>query len=147
MDAEEALEVAGVALELRQGEVAEARGGVHEEHGAAHEVGEALNGSVSLLVGGEIAVAESFGEDERLAEAEAETFAGDGVDGARGVANQGDVAASDTMELAAESEGAARGVSGSGRLEALTEFREVSQGALDAGEFCGGDEGYADLVL
>ena len=50
---------------------------------------------------------EGFGEGERLVEGEAEAFAGDGVDGAGGVADEGDVAAGDAMELAAESDGAA----------------------------------------
>jgi hypothetical protein len=50
------------------------------------------------------------------------------------------------MELAVESDGAARGVGGGGGVEATLELRVVGEGALDGGDFCGGYEGYADLV-
>ena len=146
VEAKEPFEETGLALEEVEGEVAEAGGSVHEEHGASHEVRAALDGSVGLLVGGEVAAAEGFGQGEGLMEGEAEAFSGDGVDGAGGVADESYVAAGDSMELAVESDGAARGVGGGGGVEATLELRVVGEGALDGGDFCGGYEGYADLV-
>jgi hypothetical protein len=68
VEAKEPFEETGLALEEMEGEVAEAGGGVHEEHGASHEVRAALDGSVGLLVGGEVAVVEGFGEGKGLME-------------------------------------------------------------------------------
>ncbi len=116
------------------------------EHGAAHEVGEALDGSVGVLVGGEISAVEGFAEGERLTEAEAEAFAGDGVDGAGGVADEGDVAAGDAMELAAESDGAARGIGGSGGAGDAAGVGGSGSGRCRRWGILWGDEGYADLV-
>ena len=108
VEAKEPFEETGLALEEMEGEVAEGVGGVHEEHGASHEVSAALDGLVGLLVGGEVAAVEGFGEGERLMEGKAEAFSGDGVDGAGGIADEGDVAGGDAAKFAAEADGAAR---------------------------------------
>jgi hypothetical protein len=146
VEAKKPLEEPGPALEEVEGEVAETRRRVDQQHGAPHEVRAALDGSVGLLVGGQVAAAEGFSESERLMEGEAETFSGDGVDGAGGVADESDVSVGDATELAVESDRAARCAAGSGGLEALLEVRVVAQRLVDAGEFLAVDEGYADLV-
>ncbi len=81
-----------------------------------------------------------------MAEAEGEAFAGDSIDGAGGVADEGDVAAGDTVESAAEGDGAAGGVAGGSGGEAALKLREVRESLRDARVFGAGDEGYADLV-
>jgi hypothetical protein len=47
---------------------------------------------VGVLVGGEVVCGEGLGESQSLAEGERKTFAGDSVDRAGGVADEGDVA-------------------------------------------------------
>ena len=63
---------------------------------------------MGLLVEREIVGVEALAEGRGLAEAEGEAFAGDGVDGAGGVADEGDVAGGDATERAAEGDGASR---------------------------------------
>ena len=110
---------------------------IHEEKGAGHEMREAMHGGVGELVLGEVVGLEGCGEREGLAEAEGETFAGDGIDGAGGVADEGDVAACDAMEFAAEGDGAAWNASGWGGCETALKFWEVCQGLRDAEMFAG----------
>ena len=121
-------------------------GAIHQEKGAGHEMREAMHGGVGELVLSKVIGFEGYGKSEGLAEAEGEAFAGDGVDGAGGVADQGDVAAGDAMESAAEGDGAARSAGGWSGSETALKFGEVCEGLCDAEMFAGGDEGYADFV-
>jgi len=102
VDLEQSLEEPGIVLEDVQSVVAETWGAVHQEQAARHKPREALNAAVCVLVGGEVVVFECGGEGHGLAKAECESFAGDGVDGAGGVADEGDVAGGDTVDGAAE---------------------------------------------
>jgi hypothetical protein len=117
----------GFAVEGGESFGEEERGTVHEEHGAGHEVGEAVELCVGSLVGmegvgvEEIGGFEGFGESESLAETESEAFARDGVDGARGVADERDVAGGDAVEAAADGDGTRSIVAGDGSTEALLE--------------------------
>ncbi len=109
---EQAAEEAGVAAN-REKTWARRRGERSSKRSSpGHAVREAAQRGVRLLVLGEVVGGEGVGEGERLAEAEGEAFAGDGVDRAGGVADEGDVAAGDAVEPAAEGDGAARGVAG-----------------------------------
>ena len=110
---------------------------VHQEQGAGHDGGEALDAAVGLLVGGEIVGVEGAGEGGGLAEAEGEAFAGDGVDGSGGVADEGDVAGGDAMESASERDGAAGRVAWMRGGEAMAECGEVNERVIGSGEFCG----------
>ena len=56
---------------------------------------------------GEIACGQSFGEERSLAKTEADAFAGDGVDGAGGVADEGDVAGGYVAQAAGGGDGSA----------------------------------------
>jgi hypothetical protein len=112
VECEEMLEERGMARADLEGEGAEARGAIHKQQRAGHEVREAVHCGVVALVLAEVVGLEGGGESQGLAEAEGEAFAGDGVYGAGGVANEGDVAAGDAAEFAAEGDGAAWGVAG-----------------------------------
>jgi hypothetical protein len=90
------------------------RGTIEQEHGAGHEVREAMDGGVGGLVLGQVVDFERCGKSEGLAEAEGEAFAGDGVDGAGGVADEGDVAVGDAMKSPTEGNSSAWGVPGDG---------------------------------
>ncbi len=63
---------------------------------------------MGLLVGGEIVGFEGDGECRCLTEAEGHAFTSDGVDGAGGVADEGDIRAGHAVEGSSESDGAAR---------------------------------------
>src|SRR6185312_9821969 len=65
------------------------------KHGGRHQTGAASEARVLAIVEREVAFRERFGQEFRLAEAEADTFARDGVDGAGSVADERDVAAGD----------------------------------------------------
>ena len=86
---------------------------------------------MGLLIAREIACVEGFAEGGGLAEAEAEAFAGDGVDGSGGVADEGDVVACDAVEFAVEGDGAARWADRDGGAEMLLELREVAESVFD----------------
>ncbi len=108
MDSEEALEEPGATLEVAERAVAEKGRLVHEEQAGGHDSRETHNASMGLLVGGEIIGFEGDGESGSLTEAESHAFAGDGVDGAGGVADEGDVGAGYAVEGSSESDGSAR---------------------------------------
>jgi hypothetical protein len=59
------------------------------------------------LIGIEVAVGDGVGAGDGLLEREAESIAGDGLDGAGGIANEGDVVALDVAEAAGGGNGAA----------------------------------------
>jgi hypothetical protein len=143
---QEALEEPGRALEGAEDAVAKEWRAIHEEQGAGHAAGKALDAAVGLLVEGEVVGAERFGQRYGLAEAEGEAFAGDGIDGAGGVADEGDVGVGYTAEFAAERDGASRWAVGLGQGEAMAQGGEVTEGCLGAGEFFICDEGDADFM-
>ena len=80
VDLKEVGEEVGFALEGRESSGHDGGGAVHQEHGAGHEVREAVEAGVGVLVLGEVFYAEGVGQLEGLAEAQGKTFAGDGVD-------------------------------------------------------------------
>jgi hypothetical protein len=82
MHLKELLEEEWAAFEGDEDLVAETRGAIQQEEGARHEAGKAPNTPVGLLIEGEIVVLECNCQSCGLAEAESETFAGDGVNGA-----------------------------------------------------------------
>ena len=95
----------GVALEDVEGSIPDASRTVHEKQDLGHEGGKTLDAAVSLLIGGEVIGLERRSEGCGLAEAESETFAGDGVDRTGGVAYEGDVAAGDTTQGTTKGDG------------------------------------------
>ena len=101
---------------------------------------------MSALVGFEIFSFKGLGEREGLTEAEGEAFACDGIDGAGGVAEEGDVSRSDPVEAAGQGDGTQRGVGGRGGREMEFQDGEEAQSLLNAGEFFGGYEGDADFA-
>ncbi len=109
VDFEKTLKEDGEALEGLKDSVAEAGGTIHQEQAARHEAGGKLDAAMGLLVESEVVGFEREGEGRGLTEAESHAFAGDGVDGTGGVADEGDVAGGDTTEFAAESDGASGG--------------------------------------
>jgi len=82
VDLEETLEEDGVAFEGVEDAGAEARRAIHLQQAAGHEPGSELDAGVGVLVGGEVVGVEGAGERIGLTEAEGETIAGDGIDGA-----------------------------------------------------------------
>jgi hypothetical protein len=100
VDGEEFSEERGAGGEGAEGSGAEAGMAIEEEQEGGHALREGEGGPVVGFVRGEGAGVEGLGEEKGLAEAEGEAFAGDGVDGARGVADEGDVAAGDAAEAA-----------------------------------------------
>ena len=145
VDPEELLKDVRATLEDFEGPGAESRRLIEQQHCLGHEVGHPAKANVLPLIVGEIAGAESFAERDGLTEAEAEALSGDGVDGAGGVADEGDVAARDAMKFSAEGDRTARGVAGGGGLETLLELRELIKGLLDGRELLARDKGDADL--
>lgn len=135
MDSEESLEHLRMALKKAEGVVAKEGVSIEKEQNVGHGGRQAAKSRVSLLVLCEIAGVECIAESEGLTEAEAEAFAGDGVDGARGVPDESDVVASDAMESAAESDGTARRSDGSGVPEEFAELREMRECLIDTREF------------
>src|ERR1700733_5234615 len=97
------------------------------------------------LVGGEVVCHQCGGQGGGLTEAESHAFAGDGVDGAGGVADKGDVAGGDSAKLADEGDGPSSGTAAAGVDQAAMQGREVAEGLGLAGEFFLGDKGDADL--
>jgi hypothetical protein len=126
VDLEEVGEEVGFALEGGEGPGHEGRRTVHQEHGAGHEMGEAMEAGVGALVEGQIFGAESVGQFESLTETEGEAFAGDGVDRAGGVADEGDVAGGDVAETPAHGDGSAGSVAGVGQGETVLQGWEES---------------------
>ena len=118
VDLKQVGEESGFALECAEGSGAEGRVGIHQEHGAGHEPGEAVDLSVCSLVGGEIVCFKGLGECEGLTEAEGEAFAGDCIDGAGGITDEGDVSRGDSVETAGKGNRAEGGAGGWGRCEA-----------------------------
>jgi hypothetical protein len=130
VDGEEFAEEGRAGGEDTQGPSAKARVAIKEEQERGHALREGEDGGVAGFVEGEAAglvmagvrvlggglaaraAVKGVGEEEGLAEGEGEAFAGDGVDGAGGVADEGDVAAGDVAEAAGEGEGAAFGGGG-----------------------------------
>jgi hypothetical protein len=104
----ELLEEVRAAFEGAEDLIAEARGAIQQEQAARDEAGEALDASMSSLIEREVVVVECDRESCGLAEAESEAFAGDGVDGAGGVADEGDIFFSDLVEFAVEGYGSSR---------------------------------------
>src|ERR1700730_14206843 len=73
---------------------------IEREHQSRHQQGTTREPLVRGLVAGKIARPETFRQYRGLTEREAKTFAGDGIDRARGVADQGNISSPDTPELA-----------------------------------------------
>jgi len=101
---------------------------------------------VGLLIESEVVRKEGVGESGGLAKTEGHAFAGNGIDGSGGVADEGDVAFGYAAELAAEGDGASCRAVGLGQGEVMAQGGEVTEGCLGAGEFFVRDEGDADFV-
>jgi len=113
---------------------------------------------VCLLIRREASGFDRLDECERLLEAQRETIAGDGIDGAGGVADQGDVASRDVPERAGERNGSTAGADGCCLVQASFqggEQRQIVSGGwpsaidecdaeLGRGDRC--DVGLSDLV-
>ena len=133
----------GVAVEekqerghaLREGENARVAGFVEGEAGGLVVAGMRILGGVLLARG----AVEGIGEEKSLAEGEGEAFAGDGVDGAGCVADEGNVTVGDATETAGEGEGAALSGGGCGGGEFVAEKRD---GVEDCGEAEAGVAGH-----
>ena len=110
VDLEEVGEDVGFVMEGGEGSRHQGRGAVHQKHGAGHEVGEAVKPGVGAFVEGEVFDTDGVGQFEGLTEAEGQTFASDGVDGAGGVADEGDVAGCDAAEATAHGDGSPRSI-------------------------------------
>jgi hypothetical protein len=80
VETEELLKELRIALEEAERAGAKGRVSVEDEKGVGHGGGQTPEARVGLLVDVEIASLERFGEGDGLTEAEAESFAGDGVD-------------------------------------------------------------------
>lgn len=91
---------------------AQARRAIEDQEKRSHLLREGEKGGVVRLVEVERALAEGVGEERGLAEGESEALAGDGVDGAGGVSDEGDVIAGDAGQAAGEREAAALGGDG-----------------------------------
>jgi hypothetical protein len=85
---------------------------VEEEQERGHALREGEDPGVVGFVELKTARVEGLREEEGLAEGEGEAFSGDGVDGAGGVSDEGDVVAGDAAEAAGEGEAAAFGGGG-----------------------------------
>ena len=83
---------------------------------------------MGFLIEGEVIGLESEREGCGLTEAEGEAFAGDGIDRAGGVPDEGYVACGDTMQCEAKSDGAAGSTAGLGRSKMTFEGREMAEG-------------------
>lgn len=88
------------------------------EHRAASE------SAVSLFICGQIAGLHGTGQRQGLAEGEAETFAGDGVDAAGGVTEERDVASLHVLQRGHDTDGAARAAEGLGMAQSGLELRQ-----------------------
>ncbi len=125
MDVEQMFEEKRVAFEGVEGEGAEVREAVQQEETAGHDTGRTLDAAVSALVGGEVAGVKGVCKSCGLTEAEAESGAGDSVDGAGGVSYEGDVVCGDAAEGAVEGDGSAGRATGSCRGELMLESGEL----------------------
>jgi hypothetical protein len=156
VDGEEFPEKGGAGGEDVEGSGAEAGMAVEEEKEGGHALREGEGGWVVGFVGGEGAGVEGLGEEGGLAESEGEAFTGDGVDGARGVTDECDVAAGDAAEAAGEGEAAAFGGGGFSGCEffaqegdRVDDFGEVDAGVAGHGgdaNFLGAGGGDVDLA-
>ena len=107
VELKQALEEPGVVLEDVECPVSEAGRAIHQEQALRHESGETLDTAVGLLIGGEGVGFKGGSQSHGLAEGKGETFAGDGVDGAGGVADESDIASGDARESAVQRDGTA----------------------------------------
>lgn len=147
MDGEHLAEKAGAMGEGAEGAVAQGGEAIEEEHEAGHALRQGDDVGVAVLVEVEAAGGEGVGEQEGLAEAHGEAFAGDGVGGAGGVTDEGDVGAGDAMEAAGEGEGAALGGGEGGAGQPGLQGGEGSEDLGEANAGMAGDAGHADFLL
>jgi hypothetical protein len=163
VDGEEFAEEGGASGEGAQGSVAEARVSVEEEQERGHALREGEDGGVAGFVEREAARVvvtgvrilgdglaaragvEGVGEKESLTEGEGKAFASDGVDGAGGVADEGNVAAGDAEEAAGECEGAAFGGGGWRGSEFVAEEGDGVEDLGEAEAGVAGHDGDADF--
>jgi hypothetical protein len=142
----ELLEEERAALEGAEELVAKARRAIQQKKRAGHEARETLDAPVSLLIEGEIVILECGCESRGLAEAESKAFAGDGIDGTGGVADEGDVFGRDCVECAAQGDGSSRSTTERSVGKTMTQDWELAE------SFCWGrrslvcDISDADLV-
>ena len=120
MKGEQRAEERGLSGEKVESPGAEPGVPVEEQQKRGHLQWAAEDAAVARLVEGERAGGERVGEEECLAEAEGETFSGDGVHRAGGVADKSDIVETNMAEPAREGEAAAFGGGGRGGTEALT---------------------------
>lgn len=139
VDGEELSEEGGAGGEGAEGSGAEAGMAVEQEKEGGHALREGQGGGVAGFVRGERAGVEGLGEEDGLAKSESEAFAGDGIDGAGGVTDEGDVAAGDAAEAAGEGEAAAFRRRGFGGGEFVA---EDGDGVDDFGEVNAGVAGH-----
>jgi hypothetical protein len=99
---------------------------VHEKKKVGHQARKARYSRVCLLIMREIFGPDRLGEGERLLEAQGETISCNGIDGARGVADEGNVASCDVPERAGERDGSAADSGG----------RSVAKSDLQSGKQC-----------
>jgi hypothetical protein len=140
------LEEDWVALEDAENTVTDARGAIHQKQAAGHETWKALNASVGLLVEVEIVGLECAGEGCGLTKAERKAFAGDSVNGARGVADEGDVAGGDATQLAVECDRASWGARELSSGEVPGKSRKVSESFLRTRDLLIRDKGDTYLI-
>ena len=125
VDLKKALEEPGIALEGAQDRVAKNGRAIQQEKVARHEGWKTLDAAMGLLIRGEIVGAEGVGEGCGLSKAQGHAFAGNGIDGSGGIADEGDVAVGDAAEFAAEGDGTSGGAFGLGGGEVLLQSGEV----------------------
>ena len=73
-------EGAGVRPEYLHGALAQMTVFGHEQHQVRHQSGTSEEGSMGVLIVGEIGAGETIAQQQRLPESEAESFSGNGVD-------------------------------------------------------------------
>ena len=88
-----------------EGHVADSWRAIHQKQAAGHETGKPLDAAMGLLIEGKVVGVECDGQSGGLTEAEGHAFAGNGIDGSGGIADEGDVAGGDAAEFAAERDG------------------------------------------
>lgn len=119
-------------FENLHGAPAKARVAAHQEHQTRHHGGTAKQAAMIRLIAREIIEGEAIGQQRGLAKSQAEAFSGDGVDAARGVADESSVPAVDAPQSSARGNRAALAGGAFGVSDAGGKFGKVGERLIES---------------
>src|SRR5450631_4872583 len=123
MQLEQSLENLRTLLEGLQRTALQARATIEQEHQSGHQKRPESEAAMFVLITSQISCPQTISQHHRLAESQAESLAGDGVDCARRISDQSNISAAHALQLAGGGECALLRGGNVSPIQPSTQFR------------------------